>query len=158
MTGSAFTPLPEAARFLGGRKALVTGADSGMGQSVAYELAAHAAAVAVNYLSDSSGADRTAAEIEDAGGRAIVGQMDVSSDEDVVRATGEARDGLGGLDLLVNNAEIEKRFLLVDMPLECWRGVGEKLFAESAERERRRRRDDALSPLPIGVGGGASRA
>jgi glucose 1-dehydrogenase len=108
---------------LNGRKALVTGADSGIGQGVAFELAAHGAAVAVNYLADPTVAERMVARIERRGGRAIAVQMDVSSEEDVVRATGETREALGGLDLLVNNAGIEKRFLLVDMPLEWWRRV-----------------------------------
>jgi glucose 1-dehydrogenase len=123
MTEPAFTRLPEPARLLGGRKALVTGADSGIGQGVAFELAAHGAAVAVNYLSDSSVAESMVAQIERAGGRAIAVQMDVSSEDDVVRAIGGARAAFGGLDLLVNNAGIEKRFLLVDMPLEWWRRV-----------------------------------
>jgi glucose 1-dehydrogenase len=123
MTEAAFAPLPEAARLLGGRKALVTGADSGIGQGVAFELAAHGAAVAVNYLSDPAVAEGMVAQIKRGGGRAIAVQMDVSSEDDVARAFGEARDALGGLDLLVNNAGIEKRFLLVDMPLEWWRRV-----------------------------------
>jgi glucose 1-dehydrogenase len=123
MNGPDFTLVPEAARLLSRRKALVTGADSGIGQGVAFELAAHGAAVAVNYLADASVAEAMADRIERAGGRAIAVQMDVSSEEDVVRALGEAREAFGGLDLLVNNAGIEKRFLLIDMPLEWWRRV-----------------------------------
>jgi glucose 1-dehydrogenase len=123
MTEPAFTPLPEPARLLGGRKALVTGADSGIGAGVAFELAAHGAAVAINYLADASMAERMVAQIKRAGGRAIMVQMDVSSEEDVIRAIGETRAAFGGLDLLVNNAGIEKQFLLVDMPLEWWRRV-----------------------------------
>jgi len=123
MAESAFRPLPEAARLLSGRKALVTGADSGIGQGVAFELAAHGAAVAVNYLSDPAVAEDMVARIEHAGGRAIAVQMDVSSEDDVIRAIGEIREAFGGLDLLVNNAGVEKRFLLVDMPLEWWRRV-----------------------------------
>ncbi len=123
MNGRDFRLEPEAARLLSGRKALVTGADSGIGQGVAFELAAQGAAVAVNYLSDSSVATGMVAQIERAGGRAIAVQMDVSAEEDVARAIAEARDAFGGLDLLVNNAGIEKRFLLVDMPLEWWRRV-----------------------------------
>jgi glucose 1-dehydrogenase len=123
MHGPDFRLVPDAARLLSGRKALVTGADSGIGQGVAFELAAHGAAVAVNYLADASVAEGMADRIERAGGRAIAVQMDVSSEEDVVRALGEAREAFGGLDLLVNNAGIEKRFLLVDMPLEWWRRV-----------------------------------
>jgi glucose 1-dehydrogenase len=123
MTDPAFTPLAEPARLLGGRKALVTGADSGIGRGIAFELAAHGAAVAVNYLSDSSMAEDMVAQIERSGGRAIAVQMDVASEHDVVQAIAKAREAFGGLDLLVNNAGIEKQFLLVDMPLEWWRRV-----------------------------------
>lgn len=123
MTDSDFTLIPEPARLLSGRKALVTGADSGIGQGIAFELAAHGAAVAVNYRSDPTVAEGMVARIERAGGRAIAVEMDVSSEDDVARAFGEARKAFGGLDLLVNNAGIEKPFSLVDMPLEWWRRV-----------------------------------
>jgi glucose 1-dehydrogenase len=50
MTESAFALPPGAARLLGGRKAPVTGADSGIGRGIAFELAAHGGPVADNYL------------------------------------------------------------------------------------------------------------
>jgi glucose 1-dehydrogenase len=123
VTDSEFALLPERTRLLSGRKALVTGADSGIGQGVAFELAAHGAAVAVNYLADSTVAAEMVERIERGGGRAIAVQMDVSSENDVVRAFAAARQAFGGLDLLVNNAGVEKPFPLVDMPLEWWRRV-----------------------------------
>ena len=114
----SFAPRTEDCRLLDGRRALVTGADSGIGQGIAYELAAHGAAVAVNHIGDGATAEAMAAEIERGGGRAIAVQMDVSREDDVARAFGEAREAFGGVDLLVNNAGIEEPYELVDMPLE----------------------------------------
>jgi glucose 1-dehydrogenase len=114
----SFAPRTDDCRLLNGRRALVTGADSGIGQGIAYELAAHGATVAINHVGDGTTAQAMAAEIERGGGRAIAVQMDVSREEDVVRAFGEAREAFGGVDLLVNNAGIEKPYELVDMPLE----------------------------------------
>ncbi|MDX6673066.1 MAG: glucose 1-dehydrogenase, partial [Solirubrobacteraceae bacterium] len=114
----SFAPRTEDCRLLNGRRALVTGADSGIGQGIAYELAAHGAAVAINHVGDGATAQAMAAEIERGGGRAIAVQMDVSREDDVERAFGEAREAFGGVDLLVNNAGIEKPYELVDMPLE----------------------------------------
>ena len=63
------------------------------------------------------------ARIERAGGRAVAVQMDVASEDDVVRAFAATRQAFAGVDLLVNNAGIEKPFPLVDMPLEWWKRV-----------------------------------
>ena len=64
------------------------------------------------------------AEIEGAGGRALAIEADVSNEDQVAAMFSRAREELGGpIDLLVNNAGIEKPFLLVDMPLEEWNKV-----------------------------------
>jgi glucose 1-dehydrogenase len=118
-----FSLYPQDAQLLGGRRALVTGADSGIGQATAFELAAHGAAVAINHVGDDSTARPMADAIEAEGGRALTVKMDVSQEADVERGFKEAADGLGGLDLLVNNAGLEEPYELVDMPLESWRKV-----------------------------------
>jgi glucose 1-dehydrogenase len=114
---------PPAARLLEGRRALVTGATTGIGRGTAFELAAHGAAVAVNHRGKVDDARAMVEVIEAAGGRAVPVAMDVSVEDDVRRGFGEAREAFGGLDLLVNNAGIEKPFELVDMPLEEWEKV-----------------------------------
>ena len=108
---------------LEGRRALVTGGDSGIGRATCFELAAHGAAVAINHLGDPRNAVEIAGEIERAGGRAVPVRMDVSSEEDVQRGFAEAAEALGGLDLLVNNAGIQEPYELAQMPLESWRKV-----------------------------------
>jgi glucose 1-dehydrogenase len=118
-----FSLYPEDARLLDGRRALVTGGDSGIGQATAFELAAHGAAVAINHVGDDKDARAMADAIEGEGGRAIAVKMDVSREPDVQRGFGEAADAFGGLDLLVNNAGIEAPYELVDMPLEQWQNV-----------------------------------
>jgi glucose 1-dehydrogenase len=123
VSDTPFAIHPVDARLLDGRHALVTGGDSGIGQGVCYELAAHGAAVAVNYLGPPDEAQRMVAEIQAAGGKAVAVAMDVSSESDVQRAFGEARDALGGVDLLVNNAGMEHPYTLLDMPLEAWQKV-----------------------------------
>lgn len=114
---------PPDARLLEGRRALITGGDSGIGQGVCYELAAHGAAVAINYVGAPDAAQRMAQEITTAGGSALSVAMDVSSEQDVQRAFAETRNAFGGVDLLVNNAGLEHPYLLLDMPLDAWRKV-----------------------------------
>lgn len=123
MASASWTRHPSDARLLEGRRALVTGGDSGIGEGVCYELAAHGAAVAINYLGPPDEAQRIATEIEAAGGRATTVAMDVSNEADVQRAFAQARDAFGGLDLLVNNAGMEHPYALLDMPLDAWQKV-----------------------------------
>src|SRR2546430_2395768 len=107
-----------------GRRALVTGGATGIGRSTVGRLGAEGAAVVVNYIGDPAPAEEAVHELEEAGGKAIAVQADVSNEEQVVSMFSRAREELGGpIDLLVNNAGIEKPFLLVDMPLEEWNKV-----------------------------------
>jgi glucose 1-dehydrogenase len=118
-----FALKPADARLLEGRKALVTGANSGLGEGISYELAAHGAAVAVTYVVDPDAADRIVGRINDAGGKAMASAMDVADEPAVQDAFAKASDAFGGLDLLVNNAGVEKPFDLIDMPLAEWQKV-----------------------------------
>jgi glucose 1-dehydrogenase len=138
-----FTLHPVDARLLQGRRALVTGGDSGIGQGVCYELAAHGASVAINYVGAADEAQRMAEEIQAAGATALAVPMDVSSESDVQRAFAAATDALGGVDLLVNNAGVESAHSLLEMPLEAWQKVidvnltGAFLCAREAARTMR---------------------
>lgn len=89
---------------LQGKRALVSGADSGIGQATAELFAQHGADLAITYNTDEAGARETARRVEAAGRKAVVIQEDVG-DPASVAATYErvARD-LGVLDILVNNA------------------------------------------------------
>jgi glucose 1-dehydrogenase len=124
VASAPFALHPEPARLLIGRRALVTGASSGIGAGVSYELAAHGASVAVTHR---PGNEADAAAIVDAieggGGRAMAAPLDVTDEEGVREAFATARDAFGGVDLLVNNAGIESRYALVDLPLAEWREV-----------------------------------
>jgi glucose 1-dehydrogenase len=109
---------------LAGRRALVTGAATGIGRATAKRLAADGASVAVNYVGPSDQADSAVWEIAAEGGHAIALEADVSREDQVTAMFGAAAEQLGGpVDLLVNNAGIEKPFRLVDMPLDEWNKV-----------------------------------
>jgi glucose 1-dehydrogenase len=137
---------PEPRRLLTGRRALVTGATTGIGRGTALELAAHGAAVAVDYRGKDEEAREIVDLVEGAGGRAVAVQMDVSVENEVKRGFAQAREALGGIDLLVNNAGVEAPFELVDMPLDEWnRVIGVNLtgvFLASREAARIMRDDD----------------
>jgi glucose 1-dehydrogenase len=115
---------PEPARLLTGRRALVTGAGSGIGRGVALELAAHGAAVAINHRESKREQARELVEIiERGGGTAMAVEFDVTDEAGVQRGFAAARERLGGVDLLVNNAGLESPFKLWEMPLDEWQKV-----------------------------------
>ena len=103
---------------LEGRVALITGANRGIGEGCALELARRGADIAVNYRSHGEEAEAVAQEIRRLGRRAIVLQGDVSDrqrDEELVRATVSE---LGSLDILVANAAASVRKPFVDLTEE----------------------------------------
>ncbi|MEA2681902.1 MAG: glucose 1-dehydrogenase [Chloroflexota bacterium] len=111
---------------LEGRRAVITGASSGIGKATALRLAREGASVAVNFFSDREATHAQAVVAECAknpGVRAIAVQADVGSEDDVVRMTAQAKEAFGGIDILVNNAGIENQVPTLDMPLKDWERV-----------------------------------
>ena len=104
----------EAMRGVRGMNVLVTGGSSGIGQAIAVRFAEHGANVAINYLRQPDEAKETAdqvhacvAKVQQEGVRDVLVGADVSKEDEVVRMVGEAIEGLGGIDVLVNNAGIQ---------------------------------------------------
>ena len=96
---------------LAGRAAIVTGGSRGLGRAIALALAAEGAAVAVAGRTEQVWDERlpgtigeTVADIEAAGGRAIAVRADLTDRDDIARLVGAARDALGPITILVNNA------------------------------------------------------
>ena len=90
---------------LEGRRALITGADSGIGAAVAIAFAREGADVALNYLpQEKEDAPHVAGIIREAGRTAVLLPGDLADADFCRRLVEEAVDGLGGLDALVNNA------------------------------------------------------
>jgi glucose 1-dehydrogenase len=110
---------------LDGRRAIVTGASSGIGKEASLRLAKEGSKICINYYSDKEkdAADQVVQEIQKEGGTAISVQADVGDEDDVRRLVGRTVQSFGGLDLLVNNAGIEKKFSLIEMPLAEWDAV-----------------------------------
>ncbi len=90
---------------LAGRKALITGGDSGIGRAVAIAFAREGADVAISYLpEEQQDADETARWVEDAGRRVVLVPADLREEDQARAVVTRAVAELGGLDLLVNNA------------------------------------------------------
>jgi glucose 1-dehydrogenase len=97
---------------LAGKNVLITGASSGIGQAIAIRFAREGANVAINYRSGAEQAEVTCTQARQArttdGGKEITVQADVSKEEDVKAMFAKVLDAFGRIDVLVNNAGIQK--------------------------------------------------
>ncbi|GHH99424.1 SDR family oxidoreductase [Neobacillus kokaensis] len=89
---------------LEGKKALITGGDSGIGKAVAIAFAKEGADVAIVYMDEHQDAKDTQAEVQEQGGRCLLIAGDVGNETFCQEAIQKTVDELGGLDILVNNA------------------------------------------------------
>jgi glucose 1-dehydrogenase len=130
---------------LKGQRAVVTGANSGIGEGVAKALAAAGARVVVNWVSGEDRAQQVVADIAAAGGTALAIKADVSKEDQVQAMFRKTIDAWGSVDILVNNAGLQRDFAFHEMPLKDWQFVldvnltGQFLCSREAIREFLRR-------------------
>lgn len=140
------------------KTALVTGASRGIGRAIALALASKGFAVALNYAGSHDAAEAVKKEIEDAGGKAFTVQGDVSKSEDVDRIFKIVKDEFGGLDVLVNNAGINRDALLIRMKESNWDDViatdlkGDFLTTKAAAAMMMRKRKGSIINISSVVG------
>ena len=127
------------------QKALVTGANSGIGKGDAIALGKAGADVVVNYIEEEDSANTVVAEIRRSGSSAIALKADISAEEQVEEMFGRAVREYGTIDILVNNAGLQRDSAFADMTLEKWNKVldvnltGQFLCARAAIHEFLRR-------------------
>ncbi|QCR22661.1 SDR family oxidoreductase [Pontibacter sp. SGAir0037] len=106
---------------LTGRKAIITGGDSGIGRAVAIAFAREGADVLISYLSEDKDAKETAKYIEEAGRKAVLVAGDISEEEHCKTIVQRAVEEFGQIDILVNNAAFQmSRESLQQIPSEEW--------------------------------------
>jgi glucose 1-dehydrogenase len=138
-------PQCEAEKVLKGQKALVTGANSGIGKAVAIGLGQAGADVVVNYVRGEDQAREVVAEIKKSGSRAFAHPADVSSEDQVQAMFQKMFSEFGTIDILVNNAGLQKDAPFDEMTLADWNLVinvnltGQFLCARQAVKEFKRR-------------------
>ncbi len=126
---------------LKGQKALVTGANSGIGKSIAIALAHAGADVVVNYVSRKELANEVVAEASRCGSKSYAFQADVSKEDEVQAMFRDMVKNLGRVDIVVNNAGLQKDAKFDEMTLADWNFVigvnltGQFLCAREAVRQ-----------------------
>jgi glucose 1-dehydrogenase len=132
-------------KLLIGQKALVTGANSGIGRAVALALGEAGADVVVNYVSGAPAADEVVNDIQKFGVKAYAHAADVSNEEQVIAMFATMRERFGTIDILVANAGLQRDSAFTQMTLAEWNTVlgvnltGQFLCAREAIREFERR-------------------
>jgi hypothetical protein len=106
---------------LEGKKAIVTGGDSGIGRAVAIAFAREGADVLVSYLEEDEDAAETARWVEREGRKAPLVRGDLAKPEHCRRVVEAAVDAFGRVDVLVNNAALQRTYeRLEDISDEAW--------------------------------------
>ncbi len=135
----------DSSRPLRQQRALVTGANSGIGEACALALGAAGADVVVNYVSHPEEAERVVGLIRAAGSEAIALRADVSREDEVQAMFAEMLKEFGTIDILINNAGLQQDAPFQEMTLQQWQTVigvnltGQFLCAREATREFLRR-------------------
>ncbi|HCN48734.1 MAG TPA: sugar dehydrogenase [Chryseobacterium sp.] len=138
--------------------AIITGASSGIGSGIAKSLAEAGATVIVNHSSERSleEAQTVLKEITDAGGNGITYQCDVSKEDQVIAMFQDVIAKFGTVDILINNAGIQKDAGFTEMTLDQWNAVigvnltGQFLCAREAIKEFLRRGIDPSRSIACG--------
>lgn len=132
-------------RKLEGQIALVTGASSGIGAGVAKALAKEGASVVINYASSQEKAEKVCDEIQQDGGTTLMIKGDVSKEKEVLAMYDKIFQTFGTIDILINNAGLQKDSKFHEMSLDEWNRVmgvnltGQFLCAREAIKEFLRR-------------------
>jgi glucose 1-dehydrogenase len=135
-------PVP---KVLVGQKALVTGANSGIGRAVAIALGQAGADVVVNYVLGDNAAEDVVQQIKESGTKSYAYKADVSNEDEVQSMFRDITAQFGTIDILVNNAGLQRDSAFHDMTLAQWNTVinvnltGQFLCAREAVREFLRR-------------------
>ncbi|UKY51238.1 SDR family oxidoreductase [Streptomyces inhibens] len=133
------------AHLLKGQKALVTGANSGIGRATAVALGRAGADVVVNYVAGREEAEKVIEEIASFGVRAAAYEADVSDEGQVVDMMDRMVQEFGTIDVLVANAGLQRDAPFTEMTLAQWQKVldvnltGQFLCAREAAKEFMRR-------------------
>lgn len=101
-------------RPLDGKVAIITGADSGIGQAIADELSRQGASILINYHSDQQGAEKTLKLVEKNKSKGLIIQADISDYEEVKKMYKTVKSQLGTPWILINNAGIDASGIPVD--------------------------------------------
>ena len=150
------TPSRAIPKVLLGQKALVTGANSGIGKDTAIALGQAGADVVVNYVSGEDHADAVVGEIRRSGAKAYAHKADVSQEEQVQQMFRRMLEELGTIDVLVNNAGLQRDAPFHEMTLAQWNTViginltGQFLCAREAVRHFLQR--DVVSRVSCAAG------
>jgi len=138
-------PEIEPIKLLAGQKALVTGANSGIGEGIAIELGKAGADVVVNYVANPDEANAVVETIKKFGSSAVAIKADISKEDEVVAMFEEMYKRFGTIDILINNAGLQQDSPFDQMSIEKWNKVigvnltGQFLCAREAIKEFKKR-------------------